>query len=792
MMNETDAAAFGHVPTLVKPRSTHGLRPTGVMSIAQTSCKATSRHRVPFPSSANYNPYPYSSPSSRVVKANKPKRHGGSASSSSSLARAAVKKRRRTAADVAVVTSTLAATTTAPTAAAAADELGIFRHHASQAGWEHPVLPGSPSYGGDLTAPDTSSGGRDHFTLSSTLSQTPGPDLCYWPCSPAPFSLDTPTFSPTFHTPSLFPAAFESREDSLAAYPTDYPGITTQTFNHAFDYPLHLTPDFVNAPAMTLIVGGDVSSCRQRLPQESLLPYSVKQESADNVKVEDEEEWCDVPRPYVEAANESGNPFSSDGAQYGADLSTAHINDPVPWVPVDYQGECDIKPEVKRSASPSDKQARACLDMEARRMTGKTRKLKACIRCRMQKIRCVPDPEDDEQDCLTCRAINLDSKKVIHRLQCLRWKLAEVVLFREGGLNLTRRWTGVKVKDLGPRDWVTDRLRIIRVTIGYREKPLELLVRKFKPNQTDVTWKNWVDKTGNRRSFNIEPYALANVKKTAEAYQSYVYQYAWAALVEYSNNHKVHPVVRSTYKAAMLYVMRLDNNHPEMGNEDVSPENFLRQYFYLWFAIRNTLGSAFVVGEDTLDMRPVDDPECPYHRTISVPRMIPAQFDSIGHEYILAPKRKQILEGLWKMMASKNPHHFFAVYLIVFMLLHEASVTSADRLRRARENNEAPRYDLVSFVEKLQEGANIILSHWHYYKRNVNAYIMGVESKEMEEQKNVVWGELDPDEVQLLVKTRQAYAARETGRLGPMTWEDDLYFVSQMFDEGWQPRPTFR
>lgn len=37
-------------------------------------------------------------------------------------------------------------------------------------------------------------------------------------------------------------------------------------------------------------------------------------------------------------------------------------------------------------------------------------------------------------------------------------------------------------------------------------------------------------------------------------------------------------------------------------------------------------------------------------------------------------------------MAGKNPHHFYFVYLIVFMLLHEVSFTSADRLRRAKDN----------------------------------------------------------------------------------------------------------
>lgn len=108
----------------------------------------------------------------------------------------------------------------------------------------------------------------------------------------------------------------------------------------------------------------------------------------------------------------------------------------------------------------------------------------------------------------------------------------------------------MKVKDLGPRDWANDRIRTIKVTIGYRGNPLELTVRKFKPNQTDVTWKNWVDRTGTKRKFNIEPYALASTQSTSKEYQQYIFQHAWAAVSEYSDNPRVHPVVRETYKAS--------------------------------------------------------------------------------------------------------------------------------------------------------------------------------------------------------------------------------------------------
>ncbi|KAI1767975.1 hypothetical protein GGR53DRAFT_462975 [Hypoxylon sp. FL1150] len=831
-MNETDVAAFEPVPTLVKPPSTHGLPRTGVMSIEQTSCKARKRPRVPFHSSTSYSPS-HSSSSSRVAKSNKFRGSGGSAPSSSSLAaRVAESKRPRTAADAAAVTSILAAAT------ATADDLGVFghqtqtqtqtqipRHQASETRWDHlSFLPGPPSHGQES---DTNTGPRDHFTLSSsTLSQSQGPDLYYYPCSEPVVDLNSLAFPPTFHTPEFFltsPATHENLP-SFPNYPTDYPAYTTHPFSsYPFSYSLYTPLDPVSAP--TMVTKPYVTSTGGQLPHESDPSCSVKRESSNGAeRIEDE--WQDIPGNAVPRDEvvpvENLSLGSYEAAPQDADHprrdSETFLGGPYDYVVP--QIRFDVPTDDNRRPSPAEKRVgRSCLDEKARLMTAQTRRLKACIRCRMQKVKCDPDPVDEGRECLTCLKVDLGSRKVIHRLPCLRWKLAEVVLFREGGLELTRRWSGVKVKDLGPRDWVSDQIHTIRVTIGYRGSPLELSVRKFKPNQTDVTWKNWVDKTGAKRRFDIEPYALASTYSTSKEYETYVFQYAWPAVREYSDDPRVHPAVRETYKATATYVLRLENNPPEIQDQDVKPVEFLRQYIQLWFAIRNTLGSAFIVGEDKLGMKPIDDPECPYYNTISIPRMIPAQFDSIGYERILAPKRKQMLEGLWKMMANKNPDHFFAVYLTVFMLVHEVSVTSADRMRRARENKyQEYRYDLASFVERLQEGANIILSHWHYYKRpfiqwlvanrtadttngkvnatdgKVNATNGKVDGADKKEAKKIeVWEKLEPDEENLIRRTYKTCLAREaeTRRLGPMTWEDDLYFVSQMFEDTWHPRTTF-
>ncbi|KAI1102540.1 hypothetical protein F4804DRAFT_312836 [Jackrogersella minutella] len=790
MMNGTDVAAFQPVSLHVRSPPTHGLTPAGVVPIDHTSCKARKRSRMrSFPPPANYTPSSFSSsPSSRITKANNPKRPGArsslSSSSSSPLARPSPRKKRSIAADVTAVPSIAAPATK--------DEPKLFRHYIPVDTWNFSVPSGPPNYSGQFIVPETNFGTRDHFTLSSTLTQVQGPDVYDWYLDGSnPFTLSSlPTCHPSvsYLTTHGNMAHESSPGDDLAKCP----GVTDPTRS---EYSLHSSFDLVPTRNMILehrpLLNGDTSD-QKRSPLEPD-PSNLAKSEGGGMDDNQDDGWLLVDlEPSVKQPIEDDSQSICDGLQRISNLSSRDSSSDPEWEHVVHESADEATADENHPWSHPERRFRSQLDIEGRRQAGITRKLKACIRCRMQKIKCEADPDNKDEDCLTCGKINLESKKVIHRLPCLRWKLAEVVLFRAGGLNLTKRWDGVKMKDLGPRDWVNEQVRVIKVTIGCRQIPLELSVRKFKPINGDVIRKYWVDAKGEKRSYEVEPYALADIMQTSKEYQIYVYTYARTAISEYATDidNNVDEVVQKTYKAVLDYHMRLIYHPNKLDGDDVDHYHFIEEYMCLWFAIRNTIGSAFIVGDDHLDMEPVDDEESPYNGKVFIPRMIPAQFDSLGHEMVLEWMRKSVLEDLWKMMASKNPRHFYLIYLTVFMLLHEVSVSSRDRLRHARENKVTEsRYDLAPFVEKLQEGSNITLSHWHYYKRDFHNMMADTES---DDKKHAVWGELNPEEAQLLVETREAYEKRaKNEELEEMTWEDDLYFVSQMFEDGWKPKPTF-
>ncbi|KAI1454221.1 hypothetical protein F4805DRAFT_461012 [Annulohypoxylon moriforme] len=787
---------------------------TDVASLQPDSKNARKRPRIAsVPPPANSSPSSSSSPSSRITKTNKSKRYGPrlslSSSSSSPLARSSFRKRESTAADV------TAAASISPTETR--DGSDVFRHDHPEIKWEYSVPPDPPSNNGELTV----SKPRDHFALSSTtLTQTLDSNAYSW----HPYSSELPVFSnplfPMCHQPSSYIPTHENlpHENSSRDCLAGFSGATAHPYGA---YPLHQSFEPVNQP--NLIIAdqpylGDNTSGQGPQPFVSGSPCLPR---PGNRMDEQYEDWLMVnPEQFENQQPEKDGGSYNEPAQpssYHHETDTPSIyngqaqtsgfswedSPPTPekgsWDYVGPQIVDEIAAEVSGSSSRPERRPRSHLSGEARTKTSKTRKLKACIRCRMQKIRCEADSENEDGECLKCRNVNLESKKVVHRLPCLRWKLAEVTLYRNGGLGLTKRWSGVKMKDLGPRDWENDQIRTITVVIGCRKAPLKLSVRKFRPANGDVTWKHWVDEQGIKRRIDIEPYALANIWETSQQYSKYVTTYALIAMAEYIDdpNHHVDDLVTKTYNAALECHRNLICKLQQKGDE-VNHLQFLTQYFCLWFATRNMLGSAVLVGDDKLDMEPVSEEGCPYNGKVFIPRMIPAQFDSLGHVVVLTTLRKLVLDGLWKMMASKNPRDFFIIYIAVFMLLHEVSVTSRDRFRRARDNklDENHRYDLESFVEKHQEGANIILSHWHYYKRDYVKDMKGnTDSNEEEKKKKtdkVVWGDLEHDERQLLFETRDAYAERESQDLPPMEWEDDLYFVSQMFEEDWRPRVTFK
>ncbi|TWU77659.1 hypothetical protein ED733_008160 [Metarhizium rileyi] len=470
------------------------------------------------------------------------------------------------------------------------------------------------------------------------------------------------------------------------------------------------------------------------------------------------------------------------------------------------------------------------INLQKRKETAETRRRKACLRCRVQKIRCDADPGDAESSCIQCRSFSKVSKKTLHHVSCYRNKLTDVVLFRKGGLNLTARWKGTEMKDVGDR--IPEDTRSIQITLGLCEKPIEIKVVRFRATSTDVVARFWTVKEGDRgdeikKKKDLEPFCLVDIWATASYFERYIIENAISSILKQHTPHKIlrkspagQDVIKRTYIAAVEYYLSLDGEINGPSGKIINPQKkLLGNLFVFWHAMRHTTGSAYICGEDTLGMKPeVRDETYPLFGKVSVPRMILAQFDSINHSKLLCKYGHKVLRDLELFIFRNQSLFWWPIYLTVFILLHEASFMSADRYRHARNNFGGRfRYSVPNFVEELQDGCNNILVHWHYYNCHPwpdpegpwqrHKHFM---SELTSEQYDLVMDTMTDRRVQkqlaVWANYKEGNAMKDTpplprlGRqatpyMGSQTnfdWDHPCYWIAQMFEERWQAHPTYQ
>ncbi|KAH8204726.1 hypothetical protein TruAng_001060 [Truncatella angustata] len=383
-------------------------------------------------------------------------------------------------------------------------------------------------------------------------------------------------------------------------------------------------------------------------------------------------------------------------------------------------------------------------------------------------------------------------------------------------------WEGAAMKDLGPQDWASDEIHTIHVTLGLCDKPITLRARRFKPIKGDQLSRFWTH-NGAQYETHIAAYALDNIQNASKVLEQHIEAHAYDAVklfVEGGSRVHPHPLVSETYKAAWHHMKTVEWVSPD----NVNARLLMQDLFRLWYATRNTLGSAWLLGEPeteaTLGMRLDQREGYPFPGKISLPRLIAQQFDAINYNIMLRPWRTRVLNNLWKLMCGKiDPKVFYTVYLVVFILLHEISYASKDRYWHARMKKEQVRlrYDMELFMEELQEGANSLLKCWHYFRRKYRNFnpldaewekVHENDEKDEKDEKDNLCVDIQESEKSAMRALAEASRdnrvevtdAEKKGWEGlyfdrtqpsPLIWERDMHFVSQMFKDDWSAQKTW-
>ncbi|KAL7812185.1 hypothetical protein V8C44DRAFT_329963 [Trichoderma aethiopicum] len=496
------------------------------------------------------------------------------------------------------------------------------------------------------------------------------------------------------------------------------------------------------------------------------------------------------------------------------------VHDASPSGAVQQESSSAMAEEDTASPAASNKPRRSPLSPNHRKQAAETRKIKACTRCRMQKMRCDPDLTDPMGPCLGCQTFSKTSKKTIHRMPCYRGKITDAVLYRSGGLELTRRWKGTEMKDVTDRINPKD-IRTIKFTLGICEEPITVEVVAFQPQSGDVTARFWTvpdGETGVRKKKDLAHYCLFSIHKTAAYFEDYIKKNAVDVMKRERAGGKAgaRDVLERTYEYIIKRYQDLSGKCAVTGAEERELK-FLGNIIVLWFAMRHSTGSSWLLGKELLGMKPeTRDDTYPLFGRVSVPRMILAQFDSINHTRLLSKYGKLVLSELESLMSRNQPQHFFLIYACIFVLLREASWISEDRYRHARNNlGQNHRYSIPAFVESLHESCNNLLQHWHYFNCKTwppptekddrwKGPLGGISSEEYDllmqactdravQGQLDVWRRYKADNGHVTKPAANDVGGRPyEGRQVFYDWDHPFYWVAQLFEEDWHPHATYQ
>ncbi|OAA68489.1 hypothetical protein SPI_00684 [Niveomyces insectorum RCEF 264] len=443
-----------------------------------------------------------------------------------------------------------------------------------------------------------------------------------------------------------------------------------------------------------------------------------------------------------------------------------------------YMGETSMHLTVQPHPRPLAARRGPFKDHVERQKTAQTRKIGSCIRCRMQRIRCNCDPSNVTGECLGCKK----SLSRTWRLPCMRLKISDVVLSKTSqvkGHEWTLRWKeNTVLDDVG--QWASSEVRTIRITEGYTNDYVELRVRRFVPQDGDRLDRSWVTPSGEMRSVTIPPYAIIEPESIGPHYNAYIKKGLVACCNHVLGDHKG-TLIWPTYWTAI----NLSRRSTFLSEQE---RTLLSNTLELWMSVRLTTRSFELIGDETLGMPPnILDETSPSHGKIPIPPVLGAQLDSVLIHQIQNRLRHDALDGLHKLITENKARTWFTSYLVIFILLHNAALVLKHDASYARKHGIQSRFARQDKVQQYYTGAITLLAYFHYCNKGVFPFTEDAKDQDIRNLAN-----LDETSMQFVRHTRK-YAIANKKRWQALwetnAYEDDFYFISQLFEVNWQPRP---
>ncbi|KAK5702417.1 hypothetical protein LTR17_022344 [Elasticomyces elasticus] len=413
-------------------------------------------------------------------------------------------------------------------------------------------------------------------------------------------------------------------------------------------------------------------------------------------------------------------------------------------------------------------------DPQQRDQTALTRQLKACIRCRMQKKRCKPNPDDPFGLCLTCASV---SGPTMSRLNCLRYKITDAALYREQDAPFhmwSKRWKNMDLVDIA--DWASDEIKTITISQIFLDAPYKVRVKRFIPRDGDMLEDAWFQ-NGTMRKYQIPCYALCDMAETATMLEDFI-DHNIGTYIRGAISH-CDGLIWETYLKAFVHY----------GEARTSLErDLILDTFRVWVACRKTSNPHRVYGDEKLGAPTVKDPGSLFNNVVPMPVIMIAQMECIMYSRVLRPVSKRVLDTLQSLVLEQKPCYWYTIYLCCFVLLHSCAMQTKRDEETAHQYNLKERFANPFSIQAHHSGAQTILAHWHYINKGQRPFQKALTKEGLTEVRATAG--LTEEQARFTQASASAIRDREGIMQAARDWiafGNDWFWISQLYDEDWKP-----
>ncbi|KAL4795137.1 hypothetical protein BDV19DRAFT_177499 [Aspergillus venezuelensis] len=302
------------------------------------------------------------------------------------------------------------------------------------------------------------------------------------------------------------------------------------------------------------------------------------------------------------------------------------------------------------------------LEPDKRESVKRMREQGACLRCRSYKIQC-----DRGHPCNNCKAVGT---QLIYKEPCMRVSIKDLMPFRAGNSGTKQRRS-----EFLEYKWSSEYQEMKHIVIqhpwqdfvsGYDIPRLHLRCRLFVPGQNDCLSETYESPDGKKMTIEFPPYACAKADKNEmrSAMSQYLDGSQSIAEIAMDFDHK-DDLILLPLREARRYARKQSGN-PSEGQLMVERALKILATGYI-SEIQPT-----IVGDETLDIPPVDDKSFKQHNQRLIPIAMDYQIDYLYIEY-MHQHLKPILSRLGRLVskgtAAELKESWFEIFLTSFVLL---------------------------------------------------------------------------------------------------------------------------